>query len=76
MLPIVNVFVVSAFLAQAIIGAALLQAGLVAAWIGWVCILWNIAWLVALPLISPRDIYYPVLHSITPLLVGIALLIR
>jgi hypothetical protein len=45
-----------------------------AAWLGWVTILWNLVWLVVLPVITPRDIYYPVLHHFAPLLIGTALL--
>jgi hypothetical protein len=67
-------YIVLAFLAQAALGGAVLQSGVLAAWIGWVTILWNLAWLVALPLTTPRDIYYPVLHHFAPLLIGIALL--
>jgi hypothetical protein len=70
----VVIFVVMVSLAQAAIGGALLQSGLVAAWIGWVAIIWNIAWLVVLGVISPRDIDFPVLQHIAPLLLGIALL--
>lgn len=68
------VYVVIAFLAQAGLGGALLQSGLLPAGIGWAAMLWNLAWLVALPLFSPRDIYFPVLHHVAPLLIGIALL--
>ncbi|HEU5086284.1 MAG TPA: hypothetical protein VFT99_02520 [Roseiflexaceae bacterium] len=68
------VYVVIAFLAQAALGGALLQSGLLPAWICWAAMLWNLAWLVALPLFSPRDIYFPVLHHVAPLLIGIALL--
>ncbi|MBI5034048.1 MAG: hypothetical protein HZB51_26295 [Chloroflexi bacterium] len=67
------VYVVLAFLSQAVIGGALLQAGWVAGWLGWLTIVWNIAWLIVLPLITPRDIYFPVLHYFLPLLIGIAL---
>lgn len=74
--PIINIYVLLAFLSEAVVGVGLLQSGLTAAWIGWVCIVWNIGWLVALPLLSPRDIYYPILHSVIPLLIGIGLLIR
>jgi len=49
---------------------------LVAAWIGWVTILWNIAWLVVLTLFARRDIYFPVLHHVMPLVIGIALLLK
>lgn len=69
-------YVIIAYLAQAVLGAALLQSGLLAAWIGWASVVWNIAWLVILPLISGRDIYFPVLHSVMPLVVGIALLLK
>lgn len=72
--PQVVLYVVLAFLAQAAFGVALLQTELVAGWAGWVTIIWNLAWLVILPIFSPRDIYYPVLHHVAPLLIGIALL--
>ena len=71
---LIVIYVVLALLAQAAIGSALLQSGLLPTWIGWVTILWNIAWLVVLPVTSPRDIYYPILHHLMPLLIGIALL--
>ena len=70
------VYVVLAFLAQAAIGGALLQSGLLARWIGWVSILWNLAWLVVLVVITPEDIYFPILHHLMPLLIGSALLWR
>jgi hypothetical protein len=74
--PLIVIYVVMAFLAQVAIGGALLQSGVLAAWLGWATILWNLAWLVVLPVITPRDIYYPVLHHFAPLLIGIALLWR
>lgn len=67
-------YVVTAFLAQAAIGGAVLQSGLLAAWIGWVTILWNIAWLIVLSIFARRDMYFPVLHHFAPLLIGVALL--
>lgn len=73
--PLVVAYVVLAFLAQAAIGGALLQAGLLAAWIGWVTIVWNLAWFVVVVRITPRDIYFPVLHHAMPLLIGIGLLL-
>jgi hypothetical protein len=66
-------YVVLAFLAQAAIGAALLQTGLVASWAGWATILWNLGWLLVMLIVRPRDIYYPVLHLVAPLVIGIAL---
>jgi hypothetical protein len=72
--PLTVIYVVVAFLAQTALGGAVLESGMLAAWIGWASILWNLAWLVVLPVITPRDIYFPVLHHFTPLLIGGALL--
>ena len=72
--PIIIVYVVMAFLAQAAIGGALLQSGVVTGWIGWLVIIWNIAWLILLPIVSRRDLYYPILHYLMPLVIGVALL--
>ncbi len=69
-------YVVLAFLAQAAFGFSLLRTGLVASWVGWATIAWNLFWLIVLPLASPRDIYYPVLHHTAPLVIGIALLVK
>jgi len=69
-------YVVLAFLAQAAFGASLLQTGLIAAWAGWATLLWNLGWLLVMLIVRPRDIYYPVLHHVAPLLIGIALLIQ
>jgi hypothetical protein len=68
--------VIVTFLAQAAIGGAVLQGGLVAAWIGWVTIGWNLGMMVILMIFSRRDIYFPVVHSVAPLLIGIALLLK
>ncbi len=74
--PQIVLYVVLAFLAQAAIGASLLQTGLVAGWAGWTAILWNLGWLLVMLVVRPRDFYYPVLHHVAPLLIGIALLIQ
>lgn len=73
---LIAICVVLSFLAQTAIGASLLQSGVLSVWIGWSTIVWNRAWLVGLPLITPRDIYFPVLHHLMPLLIGGALLWR
>ena len=72
--PQIILYVVLAFLAQAAFGLALLRTGTVPAWVGWATIAWNLAWLVILPIASPKDMYYPVLHHVAPLLIGIVLL--
>ena len=74
--PVIVIYVVLAFLAQAAIGGALLQAAWVAGWLGGLTIVWNLGWLIVLPLLTPRDIYFPVLHYFLPLLIGIALVWR
>jgi hypothetical protein len=74
--PQIVVYVVLAFLAQVAIGAALLQTGLVPGWAGWTAVIWNVTWLLVMLIIRPGDIYYPVLHHVAPLVIGIALLTR
>lgn len=74
--PLIVVYVVVAFLAQVALGGALLQSGLTPAWMGWTTIVWNLAWLVVLLLFARRDIYFPVLHHVAPLLIGLAMLGR
>jgi hypothetical protein len=73
--PIVA-FVVLAFLAQAVFGASILLTGLLPGWVGWATIIWNLAWLVILPVARPNDMYYPWLHYAAPLLIGIRLLMK
>jgi hypothetical protein len=74
--PTIVAFVVLAFLGQAVFGAALLRTGLLPGWVGWATIIWNLGWLVVLPLAQPRDMYYPWLHYAAPILIGILLLAR
>lgn len=73
--PNVVFHVVVTFLAQAAFGVALLQTGLVALWAAWATIIWNLACLVVLALVSPHNMYFPALHHVAPLIIGIALLI-
>ena len=49
-------YVVLAFLAQAAFGVLLVRTGFLPSWIGWVAIVWNIAWPVVLPIATPGDI--------------------
>jgi len=66
--------VVLAFLAQAAFGLALLRTGLLPGWVGWAAIIWNLGCLVVLPIIKPNDIYFPWLHYVAPMIIGIGLL--
>ena len=69
------IYVVLTLLGQAAFGAAVLRSGLLSNGVGWFTILWNLAWLVILPILTSKDVYYPVLHMIAPLVIGIALLL-
>jgi hypothetical protein len=72
--PQIVAHVVLAFLAQAAFGLALLQTELLPSWVGWTSILWNLGCLVILPILMPQDMYFPWLHYVAPLLIGISLL--
>lgn len=72
--PLIVIYVALALLGQAAVGAAIVQSGLLPAWIGWTTIVWNLSWLIILPLATPADVYFPVLHHLMPLLIGVSLL--
>jgi hypothetical protein len=72
--PQLVLYVVLAFLAQATFGAALLRSGMVAAWAGWATVIWNPGCLLFMLIVRPEDSYYPWLHHVAPLIIGIALL--
>ncbi len=72
--PQIVLYVLVAFLAQAAFGAALLQTGLLAGWVGWATVIWNLGWLLVMLIVRPQEVYYPVLHHVAPLIIGIALL--
>jgi hypothetical protein len=69
----VILYVVLALLGQAAIGAALLQTGVAAAWVGWGTIVWNVSFLIIFIIVRPRDVYYPVIHFLAPLVIGLGL---
>jgi len=72
--PVV-VAVILDFLGQAVFGASILRSGLLPAWVGWTTIVWNLAWLIILPIARPHDMYYPWLQYVAPVIIGIVLLI-
>jgi hypothetical protein len=72
----VSVFIFLSLLGQAAFGASILRTGLLPAWIGWATIAWGLAWMIILPIARPENMYYPWLHYVVPLLIGIALLLR
>jgi len=71
-----RVYVVLAFLAQAAFGGALVRARVVSTWVGPATTAWNLGWLALLLVIDlgGGPGYYPVLHYIAPLAIGIELI--
>jgi hypothetical protein len=74
--PPIVVFVILAFLGEAAFGASILRTGILPAWVGWTTVIWNLAWLVILPIARPQDMYFPWLFYVAPELIGILLLAR
>jgi hypothetical protein len=72
----VSVFIFLSLLGQAAFGASILRAGLLPAWVGWATIIWGLAWMIILPIARPDNMYYPWLHYVVPLLIGITLLLK
>jgi hypothetical protein len=70
------VSVILAFLGQTMFGLSILRTGYLAGWVGWATVIWNLAWLIILPIARPQNMYYPWLHYVAPLIIGTALLGR
>jgi hypothetical protein len=71
---LIVVAVLLLFGAEALLGAAVLASRLVPAWVGWAAVVWNVAWPAILPILSPGDPYYPILHAIPLLMISIPLI--
>lgn len=71
--PQAALFAMLAFAAQAGFGASLLQSRLIPLPVAWAVIAWNLAWPVGLLILSPGNLYFPALHVVAPLAIGIAL---
>jgi predicted permease len=71
-----TVMIVSLFVAEAMIGAVLLDSARVPRWVAWTMILWNVLWLLGLLIFASSDKYFPGLHFIPLLLIGIPLVRR
>jgi hypothetical protein len=71
---LIVVVVLLLFGAEALLGAAVLASRLVPAWVGWAAVVWNVAWPAILPIVSPGDPYYPILHAIPLLMISIPLI--
>jgi hypothetical protein len=71
---LIVVAVLLLFGAELLLSAAALASRLVPAWVGWAAIAWNVAWPAILPIVSPGDPYYPILHAIPLLMISIPLI--
>jgi hypothetical protein len=71
---LIVVAVLLLFGAELLLSAAVLASRLVPAWVGWAAVVWNVAWPAILPIISPGDPYYPILHAIPLLMISIPLI--
>ena len=71
---LIVVAVLLLFGAEVLLGAAVLTSRLVPVWVGWAAVIWNLAWPALLPLLSPGDSYYPILHAIPLLMISIPLI--
>jgi hypothetical protein len=72
--PLLAAAVLLLFGAEALLGAATLASRLVPAWVGRATVVWNVAWPAILLIVSPSDLYYPILHAIPLLLISIPLI--
>jgi hypothetical protein len=71
---LIVVAVLLLFGAELLLGAAVLVSRLVPAWVGWAAVVWNLAWPVILPIVSPGEPSYPILHAIPLLMISIPLI--
>jgi len=71
-----TLFVVLAIVAQVGFGVALIVSRIVPTWVGWAVIVWNLGAGVLLFALSPSNVYFPFVHFVAPLLIGVALLTR
>lgn len=68
------IYVVLAFLGQAVIGVSLIQSRTYPSAVGWATLGWNLVWLIILPITTPGDISFPILHHIMPAVMAVPLL--
>lgn len=67
------VYVLLALLGQASVGVGIVLSGTLPPLLGWVTVAWNLFWLIILPLTTPSEMYFPVLHHLMPLAIGTAM---
>lgn len=67
-------YVVLALIGQAMLGFSVLWTHLLQRWIALAAIAWSLGWLVFLVIANPDDLYFPILHHVIPLVIGVSLL--
>jgi hypothetical protein len=72
--PLIVAYVFLALLAQAALGGALVRSKLVPSSVGWLTLAWNVGFMVFLPIATPQDVYYPLIHGLMPLVIAISIL--
>jgi hypothetical protein len=74
--PALGVVMVAAlFSSETMLGGALVLSGIFRAWVGWAVVVWNVGWPMLLPIVRPGDYYFPILHFLPLLLIGITALV-
>jgi hypothetical protein len=73
---LITVMVVALLVAEATIGWSLISSGVLADWVGWAVLVWNVGWLAVLLSITADDPYFPILHFLPLLLIGVRILSR
>jgi hypothetical protein len=69
-------YVVLAFVGQATLGWGLTMGLTTMRVVGWATVVFNLGALAALWLLSPGDMYVPIVHNVAPTAIAVALLIR
>lgn len=70
---LVVVMVIALLIAEAIIGWSLIGSGVTPVWVGWAVLVWNLGWFAVLITFLADDLYFPILHFVPLLLIGIGL---
>jgi hypothetical protein len=74
--PLVVVMAIALLLAEAILGWSLIGSGVIPVWVGWAVLIWSLSWLAVLVALTADDLYFPILHFLPLLLIGIGLVRR
>lgn len=74
--PLSVIYVLLALVGQTAIGAGLIRSSGLPKAIGWLTVLYNLAMGLLYAVVTPDDIYTPIVHHVMPLVIGLVLLVR